>query len=209
MLYALARRRRRGARLGSRGGVVERALDGRRRSAARRGSSSATATSACTSLRSELLQQGAPLSAVTERLAEGFGLRLHAAPGDRRSASDLRRDAGRHLPVSGVVRRARASRRGRRPPLHGRRGGATRARSARGDRERRPDRDRSEQPVRLDLADPGRRRDSRRGRAAHRPLRRRQPADRRAGGQGARRQDARAARAAAPARPPWPAATRV
>ena len=117
-----------------------------------------------------------------------------AAPRHGRSAADVRRDPGRHVPVSGVVRRARPSRRGRRAPLHRRRRGAAGAGRARGDRGGRADRDRTEQPVRLDRADPRRRADPRGARAPPRAVCRGEPADRRPGGQGPRRPDARAPR---------------
>ena len=184
------RGRRRGARLGARGRVVERALDGRcarRRDVvpARRprhrpapAPERAPAAGRCALGGDEAARRGA-------RAPE------RAAPGNRRPAAHVRRDTGRDVSVPGVVRRPRASRRGRRPPLHGSGGGATRSGSARGDRSCRPDRDRAEQPVRLDLADPGRLRDPRRDRAADRALRRRQPADRWPGSKGPRRQDAR------------------
>ena len=169
VLYALAGARRRGARLGPRRRDVERARDRRARSAARRGSGSATATSACTSSARELLRAGRSAlggDRAARRARSASGVR--AAARDRRPAAHVRRDAGRARSRS----RSGSSRAGiatRSTPS------TTPARA-----EARPapgvleaidaadaDRDRAEQPVRLDRADPRRRRDPRRARAAH------------------------------------------
>ena len=117
--------------------TLERARDRRPSSAARAGFGSATATSGCTSCAPSCCAQGQPLSAVTARLASAFGLECTPAAGDRRSAADVRRDAGGHVRLPGVVRRARPSRRGRRAPLRGRAGRAAGARSDRSARSRR------------------------------------------------------------------------
>ena len=58
------------------------------------------------------------------------------SPGDGRSAANAGRHAGRHVRVSGVVRRARSSRRGRRCRVRRCRFGNSRAGSARGARQR-------------------------------------------------------------------------
>ncbi len=125
----------------------------------------------------------------------------------RRSGAHVPRDAGRHVRLPDVVRRPRARRRGRRSALRGRTRGVPGTRRARGARGRRRDRDRAEQPVRLDRADPRRRGDPRGARAPPRTLRRGEPADRRQGGQGPGRPHARTARRRHRARRTWPAAT--
>ena len=67
----------------------------------------------------------------TERIAHARRPRRAAPARDRRPAAHVRRDAGRHVPVPDVVRRARPSRRGRRRPLRRRARRAARARRAR------------------------------------------------------------------------------
>ena len=132
-----------------------------------------------------------------------------AAARDRRSAADVPRDARRHVPVPDVVRRARPSRRGRRRPLRRRARGASRRPGVlEALRRGRRDRDRAEQPVRLDRPDPRGRRDPRRARAAHGAVRRGQPARRRPRGQGPGRPDARAGSPAGRRPRTSPAATR-
>ncbi len=111
-------------------------------------------------VRTEALRRGEPLSSVTRELAVAFGLEPTLLPAtDDRLRTWLETPAGELL-VPGVVRRARAPRRGGRGPLHrGARGPAC-ARCRRRDRECRRARDRAEQPVRQHRADPRRRRRS-------------------------------------------------
>ena len=158
-------------------------------------------------VRTEALRRGEPLSAITQQLAEAFGVRSTLLAGDRRPPPDARADAGRRVRVPGVVRGARAPRRGRRRSLRRRRDSARRARRDRGPRRRGRDPDRAEQPVRQHRADPCRAGDQSRARAPPRPGRRGQPADRRQDRQGAGRPDAGQARRAAPSRRMSPRAT--
>ena len=145
-------------------------------------------------VRTQLLRAGVPLSEVTARLAPRSASACALLPAtDDPLRTFLETPAGT-FPFQDLVRRPRPPRRGRRGPLHRR----ARARPAPGVLEAIDDADvivhRAEQPVRLDRADPRRRGDPRRARAAARAVRRRQPADRRPRGQGPRRPDARAAR---------------
>ena len=80
-------------------------------------------------VRTQLLREGVPLSEATERIAHALGPRGGAAAGDGRPAAHVPRDAGRHVPVPDVVRRARPPRRGRRGALRGRARGACGARA--------------------------------------------------------------------------------
>ncbi len=191
ILYALAGRGRRGARLGSRRRDLERARDGRPSSAGTPGSGSATAISASISSARSCSAPALPLSEATARLAARLRAPLRAPAGDRRPAADVPRDAGRDVPVPDLVRRPRPPRRGRRSALRGQPRCAARAGRARGDRRGGRDRDRAEQSVRLDRADPRRGGDPARRRRPPGSVRGRQPAHRRPGGQGARRPDAR------------------
>ena len=83
-------------------------------------------------VRTQALRAGEPLSAVTERLVAGGGGRVADPPGDRRPPAHVDRHPRRQLPLPGVVRRARASGRGRRRALRGR--VPSRAGRPRGDR---------------------------------------------------------------------------
>ena len=111
-------------------------------------------------VRTQLLRAGAPLSEVTARLARAFGLRCALLPATDDPLRTLLETPAGTFPFQTWFVAPRPSRRGRRRPLHGRARGATGAGRARGDRGRRRDRDRAEQPVRLDRADPGGRRRS-------------------------------------------------
>ena len=119
--------------------------------------------------------------------------RRRVRPGDApaachgRSPAHDRRDAGRGVLAPGVVRRPPSRGRGGRPALRGRRPRTACAGSARGDRGRVARRDRAEQPVHLDLADPRRPGDPPDRPAQAHAGRRRQPRDRRQGREGPRR----------------------
>ena len=103
------------------------------RSAAKRGSSSATSTSACTSCARRRCERRAALCR-DARLAAALGIEARSVPATDDRLRTWIDDAGRRVPVPGVVRRARPSRRGRRGALRGRRRGDAGARRARGDR---------------------------------------------------------------------------
>ena len=117
-----------------------------------------------------------------------------AAACDRRCAAHVDRDRRRRVHVPGVVRRARTPRRSRCPSVRRSRGGDARARPSRRDRVGGSPADRAQQSLRLDRADSRRAGDSLGARQPSRSLRRGQPADRRARGEGPGRPDARAAR---------------
>ena len=176
ILYALAGRRRRGARLGPRRRDLERARDRGASSAARPGSGSATAISASISSGRSCCATGAPLSEATEQTRARARARCALLPAtDDPLRTFLETPAGTFPFQTWFVARGHrdevdavhyaGSARGRR--------GAGRDR---GDRRRGRDRDRAEQSVRLDRADPRGRRDPARARAAARSVRCRQPA---------------------------------
>ena len=77
-------------------------------------------------VRTQALRAGASLSEATARLARGVRARVRAAARDRRPAAHVPRDGRGHVPVPDLVRRAAASRRGRRRALRGRARGARR-----------------------------------------------------------------------------------
>ena len=184
-LGALRARRaeRRGARVGSRrrdlAGTRGREAVGRRGVVhARRPRSRAPprAHAGAPDGRSALGGHGAP--------RRGGGSRDRAAAGDGRPAPDVGRDAGRHVPVPGVVRRPPSRGRGRGDGVRRRRQRGTRCGRPRGDPRRRRGRRRAEQPVHLDPTDPRGRRDPCRGRRSQCAHRCRQPAHRRPRRQG-------------------------
>ena len=185
---------RRGARLGPLGRDVAARSRPSARSAASRGSGSATATSGCTSCARRRCgrESRSPPSPHASPTALGVATRLLAR--DRRPPAHLDRDAGRRVPLPGMVRRARAPRRGRRRALRGRRRGAP----APGVLE-------AIDAAELLLIAPSNpyvsiapilavARDPRCARARRVPVRRGQPADRRPRGEGPRRPHARAHR---------------
>ena len=136
-------------------------------------------------VRSQALQRGEPTIGRHCASGEGARARDRAHPGHRRSAADVDHDAGRRVHLPGVVRRAGSSRRGRCAAVRGCRLGDAGARRARGTGGRRPPACRAEQPLRLDRADSRARAGPHRARGASRALRRGEPADRRARGEGA------------------------
>ena len=141
-------------------------------------------------VRTQALRTGEPLSAVTARLAQALGVETRILPAtDDRLRTWLDTPAG-SFAVPGMVRRARAPRRGRRAALRGSRDRAARAGNARGACRSGSDPRRTEQPVRLDPPDPRGRRVARRARRTSRALRRGQPAHRRPRGERPRRPDA-------------------
>ena len=142
-------------------------------------------------VRTEALRAGEPLSAFTVRTARAFGVSatlLPATDDELRTFVTRPREPSRSRSGSSP----RSPRRGRRR----RRSRRCKARAGRagGDRLGRPAARRAEQSVRQRRSDPRRRRDPRRDRVAPRPVRRDQPARRRARGEGPGGPDARAAR---------------
>ena len=136
-------------------------------------------------VRTEALRDGAPLSAATARLVEAAGLETRLLPAtDDPLRTFVVTEAGRLAFQEWFVARRHADEVDA-IELEGAEARTARAGGRRGDRGRRPGRGRAEQPVRLDRADPRRARDPRRAGGACRTLRRGQPADRRACGQGA------------------------
>ena len=107
VLYALAGLNDEERGWGRVGGDLERARVGRGVGRRSRGSGSATATSGSISCEPRRCVQGAPLSAVTAQTRRGRRARHAPRPGDRRRPAHPRRDTGGHVPVPGVVRRAR------------------------------------------------------------------------------------------------------
>ena len=98
-----------------RAGETWQALETRRaRSAARPGSRSATATSACTSCARRRCARASRSRRVTARLAAALGVETRLLPATDDRLRTWIDDAGGRVPVPGVVRRARAPRRGRR-----------------------------------------------------------------------------------------------
>ena len=144
-------------------------------------------------VRTQLLREGAALSEATARLARAFGLRCALLPAtDDPLRTFIETAAGTFAFQTWFVARGH---RDEVDAVHytGAPDATPGARRDRGDRGGRGDRDRAEQPVCVDRADPGCRGDPRRPRAPAGPVHRRQPARRRSCRQGARRQDAREA----------------
>ena len=77
-------------------------------------------------VRTQALRAGVPLSEATARLARAFGLECALLPATDDPLRTFARDAGGHVPVPDLVRRAPASRRGGRGALRGRARGAAR-----------------------------------------------------------------------------------
>ena len=163
------------------------------RSAESRGSGSATAISGFTSSARRRCAAASRSPSMTARLARASGSRAADAR-DRRPAADVALDP---RPASFTFQEWFVAR-GHRDEVDAvcfEGADAARPRPACSSRSRRGSAPaRAEQPVRVVGADPRRRPRARGARTAFRALRRRQPADRRPRGQGARRPDARAPR---------------